>query len=292
MEILLKKTKLRDLLFMLIGSALMSVSINMVYDPMGMVTGGVTGLGIILKELTKDLIEGGIPVWMTNIVLNIPLFIAAFAVKGKKFIGKTLFTTLALTLFIYLIPVVNVFKDDYLLATVFGGVISGAGIGLVLAAMATTGGTDMFCALLHVKIRHYSIPQLLILVDGIIVLAGVAVFGLKVSLYAIITIYISAKVSDGILEGLKFSKMAYIISEKYKEISDEILTSLDRGVTGMSVTGMYSNQEKKMLFCVVSKKEIVEVLEIVNKSDKNAFVVISDVREVMGEGFIENRQDN
>lgn len=291
MEVIFKKTKIRDYLFIFIGTALMAVSINLIYDPMGMVTGGVTGVGIIVKYLTRNVFSGGIPVWLTNIALNIPLFLAAFFLKGKEFIGRTLITTIALTAFIYVIPVVNLFEGDYLLAAVFGGVIGGVGIGLVLATMSTTGGSDMFCALLHEKWKHYSIPQLLILVDGLIVFGGVAVFHLKATLYAAITIYITAKVSDGILEGLKFSKMAFIISDQYRAIANEILHSLNRGVSGLEIEGMYSNQEKKMLFCVVSKKEMVEVLDIVYKNDARAFVVVNDVREVMGEGFIENIQD-
>ncbi len=291
MEVVLKKSKIRDYLFILVGTAMMAVSINLIYDPMGMVTGGVTGIGIIIKYLTHKAFDVSVPVWLTNIALNIPLFLAAFFLKGKSFIGRTLITTVSLTAFIYIIPVVKLFENDYLLAAVFGGVIGGVGIGLVLATMSTTGGSDMFCALLHEKWKHYSIPQLLILVDGLIVFGGVAVFGLKVTLYAAITIYITAKVSDNILEGLKFSKMAFIISEQHQSIANEILHTLNRGVSGLKIEGMYSSQERKMLFCVVSKKEMVEVLDIVYKNDAKAFVVVNDVREVMGEGFIENIQD-
>jgi uncharacterized membrane-anchored protein YitT (DUF2179 family) len=109
-------------------------------------------------------------------------------------------------------------------------------------------------------------------------------------MYAIISIYISAKVSDGILEGVKFAKIAYIMSDHYEAIAQEILTAMNRGVTGLRATGMYSNVDKKMLFCVVSKKEIVQVMDIVVKIDKKAFVIVNDVREVLGEGFIEFKQ--
>jgi uncharacterized membrane-anchored protein YitT (DUF2179 family) len=127
-------------------------------------------------------------------------------------------------------------------------------------------------------------------VDSLVVTLGIFVFGINKALYAIIAIYISAKVSDGILEGVKFAKIAYIISDHYEEIANEILTAMNRGVTGLRATGMYSNVDKKMLFCVVSKKEIVGVIDIVNKIDKRAFVIVNDVREVMGEGFIEFKQ--
>lgn len=290
MKFLRNQSKLRDILFILAGTFLMSVAVNMVYDPLGMVTGGVTGIGIVIKHLTQELLPGGVPVWLTNVLCNVPLFLAAILVLGKRFLGKTLFATVSMTAFLYLLPVTPLFSEDYLLASVFGGVIAGAGIGLVLAASATTGGTDLLCALIHKKLKHYSVPQLLIVVDGLIVLGGVAVFGINESLYAAIAIFITAKMSDGILEGLKFSKMAYIVSEQSSIIAKEIMQQLDRGVTALQATGMYSGKERKMLLCVVSKKEIAAVLDIVNRNDRNAFVIVSDAREVMGEGFIENAQ--
>lgn len=290
LAIMMKKTKLRDMIFILLGTAMMAVSINMVYDPMGMVTGGVTGLGIVIKELTRKLISGGVPIWISNLILNIPLFLTALLLKGKRFIGWTLFSTASLTLFLGLIPAYPIFEQDYLLAAVFGGAIGGVGIGLVFASSATTGGTDLLCALIHTKVKHYSVPQLLIVVDGLIVLSGIAVFGINESLYAAIAIYITSKMSDGILEGLKFSKMAYIISDRAEQIAQEIMVRLDRGVTGISSMGMYSRNSKNMLMCVVSKKEISLVLDIIGKTDPDAFVIVSDVREVMGEGFIENIQ--
>jgi len=284
------QSKARDIFFVLAGTLLMAIAVNMVYDPLGMVTGGVTGIGIVVKHLTQGILPEGIPVWLTNVVCNLPLFLAAIFVLGRRFLGKTLFATVSLTVFLYLLPVTPLFSEDYLLASVFGGVIAGTGIGLVLAASATTGGTDLLCALIHKKLKHYSVPQLLIVVDGLIVIGGVAVFGINESLYAAIAIFITAKMSDGILEGLKFSKMAYIISDKADEIATEVLQQMDRGVTALKATGMYSGKEKKLLLCVVSKKEIAAVLDIVNQNDKGAFVIISDAREVMGEGFIENVQ--
>lgn len=290
MELFGKKTKLRDALFIILGSLLIALSVNWVYDPMGMVTGGVTGLAIAIKYLTGFVIDGGIPVWLTNVLCNVPLFVAAFFLLGRKFTIKSLCAMLSLTAWIYLIPLQNMFDGDILLAAVFGGVVSGCGMGLVLMTMTTTGGTDLLAMLIHAKKKHMSVPTILLIVDALVVILGVFVFGINKALYAIIAIYISAKVSDGILEGVKFAKLAYIISDHYEEIAKEILHEVDRGVTGLSATGMYSSAEKKMLFCVVSKKEVVQVIDIVNKKDPKAFVIVSDVREVMGEGFIEFKQ--
>lgn len=282
--------KIRNWVALAVGVFLIAIAINWVYDPAGMVTGGVTGLGISVKYLSGKFLPFEIPVWLTNLAFNIPLLLLAWRVLGKKFILRTLAATGMLSFFIYLIPYIPVFEEDALLACVFGGVITGAGMGLVLATMSTTGGTDVLCMLIHEKLKHVSVPQLLNIVDGIVVVTGVFVFGINQALYAIISVYIVSKVSDGIMDGMKFAKMAYIISEQYEEIAERILTVLDRGVTGLNATGMYSNKDRKVLFCVVSKKEMVEVLDITHRIDPQAFVIVSDVREVMGEGFIEYKQ--
>ena len=279
----------KDILYIIAGTLLMSIGINLAFDPLGLVCGGVTGLAIVIKHLTLGVIEGGLPVWLSNLLFNGPLFVAALIMKGKKYIVKTMFATIMLSVWVYLVPVYQLF-DDYVLAALFGGVMTGAGIGLVFARMATTGGTDLLSALVHEKVKHFSIPQLLAVVDGAIVVLGAIVFGVENAMYAIAVVYLTSKISDGILQGVKFAKMAHIISDKADEIAEVILTDVDRGATGVDVKGMYSKENKKMLICVVTKKEIVELIDIVHKIDPSAFVIVNDVREVMGEGFIEIRQ--
>lgn len=290
MEIIKGRAKESKVVLILLGTILMAVSVNIVYEPMDMVTGGLTGLAIIIKHYTKSFLDGGIPIWLTNFVINIPLFIAAICLKGKKFIGKTLFATVCFTVALYFIPVLDIGYKDFLLASVFGGVIGGIGIGFVLAAYASTGGTDLLGIIIHEYARHYSVPTLLMIIDSIIVLIGAVVFGMNRALYAVIAVFITAKVSDSILEGLKFAKGAFIISDKYEQIAEKILEELERGVTGLAAQGMYSKADKKMLYCVVSKKEMAKLTQIVSDIDRNAFVIVNDVREVLGEGFMEYRQ--
>ena len=279
----------KDIIFILLGTFIMTLGVNWVQDPMGLVCGGVTGLAIVIKYVTGFVIEGGVPLWLINILFNGPLFVAAFYMKGWKYIAKTLFATLSLSFFLGVIPTFQLF-DDYILGVLFGAVTTGVGIGLVFSRMATTGGTDLLSALIHEKHRHFTIPQLLSVIDGIIVILGAVVFGIDNAMYAIVVVYLVAKISDGMLEGLKFAKMAHIISDKAEEIAEVILQDVDRGVTGVDVKGMYSKTDKKMLICVVTKKEIVELMDIVHKIDPSAFVIVNDVREVMGEGFIEITQ--
>ena len=281
---------LKKYLIIMIGAILMGVSVNFIFEPMELVTGGVAGLAIVAKELSARFVDGGIPVWLFTAVVNVPLFLMATKIRGGRFLLSSLFGTVVYTLAMLLLPIVDLQLEDYLLASILGGAIGGMGIGLVFSVQGSTGGTDLAAYILQHKNKHMSVPQLLIFVDGIIILLGAVTFGIGNALYALISIFIATKVSDGILEGLKFAKMAYVISDHYKDIADAILLQMDRGVTGISATGMYSNKDKKMLFCVVSKKEIIKIVDIAKKIDPDSFVIVTDVREVMGEGFIEFRQ--
>ena len=277
-----------DYLFIFMGTGIMALAIQCIFEPIGLVTGGFSGIAIIIRKMTAGIVEGGVPLWLTNLALNVPVFIAALIIKGRKFLGRTVIGTVLLSFWLYVIPQVDLTQGDYMLSAVFGGVITGIGIGFVLLAKATTGGTDMVSALIQKYVRHYSVVQILQVIDGMVVLAGLYVFGLKPALYAIVAIFITSKVSDALMEGMKYSKAAFITTDYYKEIADAIMTQLDRGLTGLDATGMYSGDKKTVLYCVVSKKEIVELKDIVAKIDPKAFVIVTDAREVFGEGFLEN----
>lgn len=277
-----------DYLFIFMGTGIMALAIQCIFEPIGLVTGGFSGIAIIIRKMTAGIVEGGVPLWLTNLALNVPVFIAALIIKGRKFLGRTVIGTVLLSFWLYVIPQVDLTQGDYMLSAVFGGVITGIGIGFVLLAKATTGGTDMVSALIQKYVRYYSVVQILQVIDGMVVLAGLYVFGLKPALYAIVAIFITSKVSDALMEGMKYSKAAFIITDCYKEIADAIMTQLDRGLTGLDATGMYSGDKKTVLYCVVSKKEIVELKDIVAKIDPKAFVIVTDAREVFGEGFLEN----
>lgn len=279
-----------EYLMIIVGTGLMSLAINSVFDASGMVTGGFSGIAIIIKAWTKGLVNGGIPLWVTNCVLNIPLFFIAWRVKGFSFIKKAILGEISLSVWLAIQPVFHLAGDDLLLAALYGGVIQGVGIGLVFLGGGTTGGTDMMAAIIQKFLQHYSISQIMQIIDGAVVVEGMYVFGIHNALYAIIAVYLVTKVSDGLIEGLKFSKAVYIITEKPEEIVGMIMEDLDRGATGINVKGMYSGQDKLMLFVVVNKKEIVMLKEKVDEIDPQAFVIVTDAREVHGEGFIEKNR--
>ena len=278
------KSPFRDYILILIGASIMGFAIKNIYDPIGLVTGGASGVAIILKK------QFGVPLWLTNTAINIPLFAAAAKLKGWSFIKRTLLATVTLSVSLYVIPEMPFLMDDLFLTALFGGLITGAGAGIVFACQATTGGTDMLAAIIRRWLPHYTLAQILQVLDAVIVLIGAGIFGVTYALYALIAIYAVSKVSDGIIEGMKYSKVAYIISDKSKEIAAAILKEMDRGVTALDARGMYSGNRKDVLFCVVSRKEIAQLKELIVGHDAQAFVIVSDAREVLGEGFIEYRQ--
>lgn len=282
----IRQTMFFDYLLLVVGTGMMAFGIQCIYDPMNLVTGGFVGISIIVKKISEGLYPGGIPLWFTNAVLNIPVFIAGYFIKGKQFVQRAFFGTVLLSVWLYFIPMRDFAQGDFALAVVFGGLIYGAGLGFVLLAKATTGGTDMVASILQHYLKQYSIIQIMLLLDGIIILTGLYFFGLHEALYALVAIFVTSKVSDTILEGLKFSKAAYIITDQYEIVAKRIMEELHRGVTGLSASGMYSGEKKCMLYCVVSKKEIIRVKEIVAEVDSKAFVIVSDAREVFGEGFL------
>ena len=282
-----KQKVIMDYMMIVVGTAVMSVGISCLFDPVGLVTGGFTGLSIVIKSVSEGWVAGGSPLWLTNIALNIPVFILAYFIKGKNFIGRTLFGTIMLSAWLYVVPVVDLAQGDYLISSIFGGVFSGIGIGMVIRSRATTGGTDMVAALIQKKFRHYSIVQIMQVIDGVVVLLGLFVFGVRSTLYAIIGVVVATKVSDVIIAGWNYSKAVYIITSEHETVAQRILKELDRGVTGLHAKGMYTGNEKCVLYCVMSQKEVVALKALVAEEDPYAFVIVSDVREVLGEGFME-----
>lgn len=286
-----KQKELLDYLYIILGTGILAFSVNMFFVEQEIVTGGVSGLGIVIEYVTRTTFGYGIPLWLTNLVVNIPLFVISGKQRGFKFIKKSLLSTIHLTFALYytsLIPNPFIGESDLLLSSIFGGALIGVGLGLVLRASATTGGTDMLASIIKFKAKEFPIAKLMLIIDTCIIVCGMFVFGINKGMYAIISVYTISKVVDGILEGMRFGKAALVISDKSDEIAKELMSKVPRGVTGIKSVGMYTKKEKNMLYIVVSKNEIVKVTEIVKSVDDRAFITITDVREVLGEGFTED----
>lgn len=263
----------------LLGTAFMAVAVNLIYTPMSMVTGGVSGIGIVLHHFW------GIPVGLTNWLINVPLLILSGIQKGKKFIGKTIYAVFCFSLLLLIIPVVNVTQEDYWMAALLGGIISGAGLGLVFRCDTSTGGSDLAASLLASWNRRFTVSQYLMFLDTAIVLMGAAIFGVYHALYAIAAVFITSRVMDAVLSGIRFGKVVIVISDKSAHMAERIMKERNRGVTMVKGVGMYTKSEKNILFCVISKKEMVGVLDIIHNEDEKALVIVSDTKEIFGEGF-------
>ena len=275
-----KRKWLRSAAEILIGTLLVSFAVKLVYAPADLDTGGVSGVAVILESVA------GMPLWLTNTLCNIPLFLLGWIFLGWAFIRRTLAATALMSLELYLLPDLAISTgSDLFLSAVFGGLLAGVGMGLVFSAMATTGGTDLLAALLQRKWKHVSIPKLVGIADFVIILAGIFVFGIVRGMYALVAVFVTSRVSDYILVGMRSSKAAFIVSRNSDPIAEAVMRDIGRGVTGIHAMGMYSREEMNMLYCVVSPREIPHLKQIVEDVDPLAFVIISDAGEVTGEGF-------
>ncbi|MCL2527723.1 MAG: YitT family protein [Defluviitaleaceae bacterium] len=276
---------IKDYLLIILGDILLAYAVVAFFQPQNMVTGGVSGLAIIIAYYSSQLWQE-IPVWITNLVFNIPLFaIGAFVLKGESIV-KSAFAAVFLSAAMFFVQFLPAPPNDIVLAAVFGGICSGIGVGLVLRAMATTGGTTLAGSILHNSLfKHISVAKLIFILDAAVIIVGFLVFGPMASMYAIASIYISTKVMEAVLEGMHFAKAAFIISEKTETIAQHVIANLDRGATELKGRGMYTKQDKNVLICVVNTKESIQLKQLVSEIDASAFVIMADVREVLGEGF-------
>lgn len=280
----------KEFLMILLGVTILALGINWFTSPLGLVTGGLSGVTIIVKEVSMKYLGFEIPLWITNFVLNVPLFIISIKQRGLGFAKKSLWSVVLLSVALWyteFIPNLLNANGDLLLGGVFGGAIIGLGIGVVLKSGATTGGTDMLATIIKYKHSRFPIANVMLMIDAVIILAGLLIFGSTKAMYAIISVFITSKVITSVLEGMNYAKAVFIMSEKNNDIAEAIMHKIPRGVTGLKAQGMYTKQDKEMLFVVVSQKEITKLRELIKGIDENAFVTIADVREVLGEGFIQ-----
>lgn len=258
----------------------MALGLDVFLIPQRIAIGGISGIATILENLFQ------IPSSVTVFVLNIPILVLAFLYLSRKTFWYTLFGTTMLSVFLQIFGFIAPVSDDKILCAIAGGLLVGVGLGMVFFKDGTTGGTDVVARLLQKKKSHMPIGTLVMLSDGaVILLSGILFKSFEQMIYACIALFVSAKLIDYIMVGGDFAKQVTIISKFAPDISREILKKLERGVTGIRSIGTYSGKESLMLMTVVKKNQIAKVKEIVKKYDINAFVIVSSVSEVIGEGF-------
>ena len=269
-----------NLIQTIFGTALMAIAIDLFLLPNQLSVGGFSGIGTIVYYLFN------IPVGTIVFILNIPLFLLALIKNGKKFFLDSLIGTIFLSLFLNLFENLATVTHSGFLACIYGGILSGIGTSIVLRANASTGGSDLLAQIVKTFKPHVKTGNVIVLIDTIVVVISTIIFGeVEIGLYSAIAIYIMGKVLDLFFEGIDFAKMLLIISPKYQKISDEINKKIRRGTTAIYGKGMYTEEEKKILLCVVSRGEVREIRKIVNEIDKEAFLIITNAREVYGKGF-------
>ncbi|MDP4118464.1 MAG: YitT family protein [Bacillota bacterium] len=277
-----KKEIAVDCFAIILGSFILAVGLNMFLVPNEIAAGGVSGIATVLY------ITFGFPMSISVLVLNGLLFIIGWKTLKKWELAKSLMGIVALSLFLQLTQGIHRYCGDLLIASVFGGLLSGMGVGITVYRGASTGGSDMAALMICRKLRGMSVAMTIMILDGIVIaISGFAFSSITIMLHAVIAVYVAAKVTDFITVYGDNVKQVQIISEKNEEISRKIMEELKRGTTGIYTKGLYTNRDSMTVMCVVRRGELRRVMKIIREIDKNAFVTIGDVREVIGEGFKE-----
>lgn len=273
-----------DVIWLVVGSFVMACSTAFFLLPNKLSTGGFAGLATIIYYLFH------VPVGTAMIILNIPLFILAFFRVGRSFIIKSIVGTIFLAIFLNILEHFPAITTDKFLACIYGGIIMGIGTAIILKVNGSTGGSDLLSYIVRSFSDRFRSGDLIIMVDTIIIILNIIVFReIEIGLYSAIAIYLMGKMIDIVFEGVNFKKVLFIISDKYEEIAKIVGDEVKRGSTAIYAKGMHSNLEKKILFCVGSRNEIIRIKKIATNIDNKSFIVIFNVREVLGKGF-EKRQ--
>ena len=275
---------LTDLIFYIAGGMIYSVAVLLFLTENEISPGGLTGIATILNYLFS------LPIGTVVFILNIPLLAAGFIKFGGVFIAKTAVATAVMSL---TLDISGLFmpkmKIDPILAALFGGLLMGLGISLFMLRGATTGGTDIIAKLINRKFPHLTVGRLMLAADAAVVgLSALVYKNMESALYAVIAIYASSRVMDLILYGADRGKIIYVITDNAKELSDSIMSLINRGVTLLDVTGAYTGTKRQMLMCTVRRHEVAAVCRLATNCDKNAFIIVGEAGEVLGEGFKRN----
>ena len=283
MIILKKNSKVKyvfELLGTIFGAILMAIAVSLFLLPNQLSSGGVSGIATITYYLMN------IPMGTAILIINIPLFILAIFKIGKGFFIKSLLGTISLSLFIDLFDKFTPLTEDRFLACVYGGIVIGIGTAIILKVNSSTGGSDLVSYIIKEYRRSIEIGKVIVIVDIIIITLNVIFFRqVEIGLYSAITIYIMGKMIDIVFEGVYFTKLLFIISEKNDEIAKKIGVEVPRGATGLYGKGMYKNDEKLILMTAASRRDISKIKEIAKKIDPLSFIIITNSREVLGLGF-------
>ncbi len=269
-----------DYFFITLGTLVLAVGLNIFLAPNKISGGGVSSIGTVLLHLFK------VPLSVTNIVFNVILFAAGYKFLGKGAVIKTAAGIVLLSLFLQITSYFPAYTGDLMIATLLGGVLMGAGVGLVVRQNGSTGGSDLAALIFHRFLPHISVATFILIIDCTIILGAALVFkSFTVAAYSVLSLYLSSIVTDRIMTFGDEAKSVYIISKEHEQIAEEVMVKFERGVTAFHTVGCYTKEEGETLLCVVSPKELPLLIRTIRRLDPAAFIVINDSREVLGEGF-------
>ncbi len=280
--------ELKNYFYIIIGALTAAIGINTFFVPNDLVPGGITGIGIIIRYFTEKYWHFAFPISISNIVLNIPLFLAAYKKFGGRYIRRSLIASALFSAALQITIILPEYKGDSMLAAIFGGIMMGSGIGIILNGSATTGGTETAAHLLHNSNDRLSVSNYIFIIDSIIVAAGFFAFGAETAMFSVISIFTAAKCISMVSSGSTMDKAAIVVSEKYAEIAKEIREGLGREITVInkcSSDKLVKNNCTNTLICVFSQKETVQLKEIIKSIDSFAFIILFDIKDVYGGGF-------
>ena len=276
------RTHKRDIMMayaqIVIGSVIGAAAYPTFLIPNNIAPGGLTGVATILNFLA------GWPVGITALVLNIPLFLIGYRTMGKVFAFRSLVATALFTILIDVLPLQPV-SEDPLLGTLFGGVVLGIGLGLILRGGATTGGSDMIARMVHRRFNFISVGMFLFALDFLVVLAAAVFIGSTQALYAMIDIYVCGRVIDAVMVGFGGNKACFVMTDAWQKITGRVLNEIERGCTLLEAKGAYSGTSRPVVMCVMSRQEMTTLKRIVQEEDEKAFMFITEAHEALGEGF-------
>ena len=262
----------------LLGALIAGAAYPLFMTPNRIAPGGITGIATILNHLLQW------PVGTVSLILNLPLFLIGYKTMGRIFAFRSLLATVFFTGFIDILPL-KPMTDDPLLSALYGGVMLGAGLGLIMRGGATTGGSDMVARMVHKRFQFISTGSFLFAIDFAVVVSAGFLIGTTEALYSLINIFLTAKVMDVVIIGFSANKACFVMSSRWKEISDRVLKDMNRGVTQLTARGAWTGTERPTLLCVISRSEIMTFKRILREEDENAFVIIVEAHEAIGDGF-------
>ena len=270
--------KILDLVGIAAGAFLLAVSIQGIMIPGNLLTGGLTGLAIVLEYIVK------IDVWIWYALLNIPLLIAGYKYVSRRFIFYSIFGAAVLTIFLALLKYIDFGIEDIFLSAVFGGALSGVGSGLIFRSKGSTGGIDIVAVIIR-RFWGFNIGQTFLVFNIFVLSSSLLVFNFEKTLYAAVSIYIASKVMDTVVTGVETTRTAMIISAQNNDIAQVIIHNLHRGCTYLAAKGAYTGEEKEIVLVTVAKTQLPTLKEIVFAVDPKAFIIINETIEAFGKGF-------